>query len=280
MALTILKTAKSVHKFVNNNKNKTIALIPTMGALHKGHEELVKKAKKECSIVIVSIFLNPLQFTKVEDIEKYPQNIDIDKKILNELNADILFLPSVEDMIPDDYGTYINIDSIYSKSYGISRPLYYKGVVTITAKLFNIISPTHVYLTEHDYQKVFIINKMIKDLNYNIIVKTIPIVRDENMIALSSMNILLSDKEKEEASIIYELLKEAREEFKKASTKSSYLIDIIKNNLHPHKMLKLEYIDIVDKDSLLSVETATKNSIILISCYCGATRLLDNIHLK
>ncbi|WP_028330705.1 pantoate--beta-alanine ligase [Brachyspira alvinipulli] len=280
MALTILKTAKSVYKFVNNNKNKTIALIPTMGALHKGHEELIKKAKKECGIVIVSIFLNPLQFTKVEDIEKYPQDIDTDKKILNELNADILFLPSVEDMIPDDYGTYINIDSIYSKSYGISRPLYYKGVVTIMAKLFNIVSPTHVYLIENDYQKVFIINKMIKDLNYNITVKTIPIVRDDNMIALSSINALLSDREKEEAAIIYELLKEAREEFKKASTKSSYLIDIIKNNLRTHKMLKLEYIDIVDKDTLLSVETATKNSIILISCYCGATRLLDNIHLK
>lgn len=280
MALNILKTAKSIAKFVNNNKNTSIALIPTMGALHEGHAKLIKKAKKECSVVIVSIFLNPLQFTKVEDIEKYPQNIDEDKKMLIELGADILFMPSVEDMIPDDYGTYINMDNIYSKSYGITRPLYYKGVVTITAKLFNIISPTHVYFTEHDYQKVFIIGKMIKDLNYNIALKTIPIVRDDNMLALSSTNALLSEREKEEAAVIYELLKEAREEFKKASTKSSYLIDIIKNNLRLHKVLKLEYIDIVDKDTLLSVETATKNSIILISCYCGATRLLDNIHLK
>lgn len=280
MALTVLKTIKSVYKFINNSKNNSIALIPTMGALHNGHYKLIQKAKKECNIVIVSIFLNPLQFTKVEDIEKYPQCLDEDKKMLNELEADILFLPSVEDMIPDDYSTYINMDNIYSKSYGITRPLYYKGVVTITAKLFNIISPTHVYFTEHDYQKVFIINKMIKDLNYNITLKTIPIVRDSDMLALSSTNILLSEREKKEASAIYELLREAREEFKKGGKKSSYLIDIVKNNLKPHKMLKLEYIDIVDRDTLLSVETASKNSIILISCYCGSTRLLDNMPLK
>lgn len=280
MAFTILKNIKSAYKFVNENKNNTIALIPTMGALHNGHIALIKKAKKECAIVIVSIFINPLQFTKVEDIEKFPNSLNEDKKLLNELEADALFLPSVEEMIPDDYATYINIDNIYNKYYGISKPLYYKGVVTIMSKLFNIISPSHVYFTEYDYQKVFVIKKMIKDLNYNTIVKTIPIVRDDNMLALSSINNLLSSREKEEAVIIYKLLKEAREEFKKGGINSSYLIDIIKNNLKTHKMLKLEYIDIIDKDSMISVQTATKNSIILISCYCGSNRLLDNIPLK
>lgn len=121
---------------------------------------------------------------------------------------------------------------------------------------------------------------MIKDLNYNIALKTIPIVRDENMLALSSLNSLLSEREKEEASIIYKLLREAREEFKKGGTKSSYLLDIIKNNIKTHKMLKLEYAYIVDKETLMSMETASKNSIILISAYCGATRLLDNMPLK
>ena len=279
MAFTILKSIKGTYKFINENKNKSIALIPTMGALHEGHIALIKKAKKECGIVVVSIFLNPLQFTKAEDIEKYPQDLDNDKLMLEKSEADALFIPSVEEMIPDDYGTYINMDNIYGKSHGISRPLYYKGLVTIMAKLFNIISPNSVYFTEHDYQKVFIVKKMIKDLGYNISVKTIPITRDKSMLALSSLNSLLSDREKEEATIIYKLLKEAREEFKKASTKSSYLIDIIKNNLRAHKMLKLEFIDIVDKDTLESMPTATKNSIILISCYCGSTRLLDNIHL-
>ena len=280
MSLNILKSIKSAYKFINENKNSSsissIALIPTMGALHEGHVSLIKKAKKECDVVIVSIFINPIQFTKVEDIEKYPQNINNDKQILEELEIDALFLPSVEEMIPNDYSTYINMDNISA----IKRPLYYKGLVTITAKLFNIFSPTHVYFIEHDYQKIFLIKKMIKDLGYNISVKTIPIVRDENMLALSSLNSLLSEREKEEAAIIYTLLKEAREEFKKASTKSSYLMDIIKNNLRTHKMLKLEYIDITDKDTLTSVETATKNSIILISCYCGSTRLLDNMPLK
>lgn len=278
MYLTILKNIKSAYKFINDNKNKSIALIPTMGALHEGHAALIKKAKKECDIVIVSIFLNPLQFMKVEDIEKYPQDLDKDKKLLEECQADVLFLPSVEEMIPDDYAIHINIEN--SKFNIISRPIYYKGIITTVLKLFNIISPTNVYFIEYDYQEVFIIKKIIKDLNYNIALKTINIVRDENMLALSSLNSLLSDREKEEAAIIYKLLKEAREEFKKGGTKSSYLIDIIKNNLKPHKMLKTEYIYIADKETLTNVEIATKNSIILISCYCGSTRLLDNIYLK
>ena len=278
MYLTILKNIKSAYKFINDNKDKSIALIPTMGALHEGHAALIKKAKKECSIVIVSIFLNPLQFMKVEDIEKYPQDLDKDKKFLEECQADVLFIPSVEEMIANDYAIHISIES--SKYNIISRPIYYKGIITTVLKLFNIISPTNVYYTEYDYQEVHIIKKIIKDLNYNISLKTIPIVRDENMLALSSLNRLLSDREKEEAKIIYKLLKEAREEFKKGGIKSSYLMDIIKNNLKSHKMLKLEYVHIADKETLISVETATKNSIILISCYCGSTRLLDNMPLK
>ena len=208
MYLTILKNIKSAYKFINDNKNKSIALIPTMGALHEGHAALIKKAKKECDIVIVSIFLNPLQFTKVEDIERYPQDLDNDKKLLEECQADALFLPSVEEMIPDDYAIHINVDN--SKFNIISRPIYYRGIITTMLKLFNIIYPTHVYLTEYDYQEVFIIKKIIKDLNYNIALKTIPIVRDKNMLALSSLNRLLSDREKEEAAVIYKLLKEAR----------------------------------------------------------------------
>ncbi|MEI0559420.1 pantoate--beta-alanine ligase [Brachyspira intermedia] len=278
MYLTILKNIKSAYKFINDNKDKSIALIPTMGALHEGHAALIKKAKKECDIVIVSIFLNPLQFMKVEDIEKYPQDLDNDKKLLEEYQADVLFLPSVEEMIPDDYSIHINIEN--SKFNIISRPIYYKGIITTILKLFNIISPTNVYFIEYDYQEVFIIKKIIKDLNYNIALKTIPIVRDKNMLSLSSLNTLLSDREKEEATIIYKLLKEAREEFKKGGTKSSYLVDIIKNNLKSHKMLKLEYVYIADKETLTNTETATKNSIILISCYCGSTRLLDNMPLK
>ncbi|MEI0487109.1 pantoate--beta-alanine ligase [Brachyspira intermedia] len=278
MYLTILKNIKSAYKFINDNKDKSIALIPTMGALHEGHAALIKKAKKECDIVIVSIFLNPLQFMKVEDIEKYPQDLDKDKKLLEECQADVLFLPSVEEMIPDDYSIHINIEN--SKFNIISRPIYYKGIITTVLKLFNIISPTNVYFIEYDYQEVFIIKKIIKDLNYNIALKTIPIVRDENMLSLSGLNTLLSDREKEEATIIYKLLREAREEFKKGGTKSSYLIDIIKNNLKSHKMLKLEYVYIADKETLINVETATRNSIILISCYCGSTRLLDNMPLK
>lgn len=280
MSLTILKNIKSAYKFINENKNDSIALISTMGALHNGHIALIKKAKKECIITVVSIFLNPLQFTKVEDIEKYPQDIKRDKKILEELEVNALFLPSVEEMISDDYSAYINIDNKYSEYYKILRPIYYKGIITIMSKLFNILSPTNLYLMEYDYHEIFMIKKMIKDLNYNITIKTIPIVRDENMIALNSINDLLSDREKEEAQIIYKFLKEAREEFKKGGTKSSYLIDIIKHNLKSHKMLKIEYIDIIDKESFRSVETASKNSIILISCYCGSVRLLDNMPLK
>ena len=280
MSLNILKTIKSAYKFIDENKNNSIALVPTMGGINEAYINLIKKAKKECNIVIVSIFINPLQFTKIEDIEKYPRSINKDKAILNKLDINALFLPSTKNMIPDDYSSYINIDNIYSKSYGISRPLYYKGVCTIMSKLFNIISPTSVYFIENDYQKIFIIKKMIKDLNYNITVKTIPIVRDKDMLALNNINILLSERERKEATIIYKLLREAREEFKKGGIKSSYLIDIIKNNIKSHKMFKLEYIDIVDRDSLISVDTATKNSIILISCYCGSTRLIDNMPLK
>lgn len=280
--MVILRTIKQASDFINTckSKNKVIGFVPTMGALHEGHFSLVRKAFKECDIVITSIFINPAQFSKNEDLSKYPRDFNKDKKELEELKVNAIFVPNETAIYPKGYLTYVTVDCMSNILCGVTRPTHFRGVATVVTKLFNIIKPDFAYFGEKDFQQTVIIKKLVRDLNFDINIKTVSIVREKSMLALSSRNVYLSDREREDAPAIYKSLKIAKEEFVKGEVSSSILVDIIKNNISNYKTLKIDYVSIVDSDTLTPVETATKHSRILIACYCGATRLIDNISLK
>lgn len=280
--MVILRTIKQASDFINTckSKNKVIGFVPTMGALHEGHFSLVRKAFKECDIVITSIFINPAQFSKNEDLSKYPRDFNKDKKELEELKVNAIFVPNETAIYPKGYLTYVTVDGMSNILCGVTRPTHFRGVATVVTKLFNIIKPDFAYFGEKDFQQTVIIKKLVRDLNFDINIKTVSIVREKSMLALSSRNVYLSDREREDAPAIYKSLKIAKEEFVKGEVSSSILVNIIKNNISNYKTLKIDYVSIVDSDTLTPVETATKHSRILIACYCGATRLIDNISLK
>lgn len=279
MSVKLLNTIKSVDTFLKNNIDKKIGLVPTMGALHDGHFSLVKKAKKECDIVVVSIFVNPTQFGKNEDLSKYPRTLKEDKAALNKLGVDAIFFPSEEIMYGSGYSTYVTVEGISNILCGLTRPTHFKGVTTVVTKLFNIVHPNFAYFGDKDFQQSVVIKKMVRELNIPVVVKTLPIIREQSGLALSSRNKYLNERELKDAPLIYKALKKAKEEYKNGTTSSKELISLIKEVISKGITLKIDYVEVVDSYTLIKVETVTKHSRILIACYCGATRLIDNIAL-
>ena len=281
MSFKVLTSIKSVDNFLlEHRNNKKISLIHTMGNIHEGHIALIKRAIKETDIVIVSIFINIIQFDKTEDINNYPENLNKDKKILKELGVHALFAPKLDTIYPQNYSSYIIVDGLSDVLCGITKPLQCNGFTTLMCKLFNIIKPHYLYLGEKDYQQLIIIKKMIDDLEFNITVKSVQTVREKSGLALSTRNSFLSPREIIDANLLYKALKHAKDLFKKGEYSTNKLINAIENTLHEGVTLQVDYIAIVDSDTLNKLMTATKGSHIIIACYCGSTRLIDNISLK
>lgn len=283
MSIEILNSIKKANNFIKEKKIKAkkIALVPTMGALHEGHLSIVKKAKKDADVVVVSIFVNPTQFGANEDLSKYPRTFKEDKEALESLGVDAIFLPTEAMMYPPNYNTFVTVQNISNILCGITRPTHFRGVATVVLKLFNIIKPDIAYFGEKDYQQSVIIKTLVSDLNLDVIIKTVPIVREKSGLALSSRNLYLNEREREDAPMIQQALKKAKESFKSGEiTNTATLIEEIKKYLSNGKTLMLDYVDVVDSETLSHLDTATKHSHILIACYCGKTRLIDNISLK
>ncbi|MBN1404947.1 MAG: pantoate--beta-alanine ligase, partial [Candidatus Omnitrophica bacterium] len=190
---------------------KTIGFVPTMGYLHDGHLSLIKQASKECDIVVVSIFVNPTQFGPNEDLSRYPRDLKRDLNLLRKENTDIVFIPNTAIMYPDGFKTYVNVEGLGEVLCGVSRPSHFKGVATVVAKLFNLVEPDAAYFGQKDAQQAIIINKMVEDLNMNVNVKVLPIVREKDGLAISSRNIYLNPKNRSNAVILYKSLKCAKQ---------------------------------------------------------------------
>ena len=280
--MKVISSIKSLNSYTLTlkNKQKTVGFIATTGALHEGDFSSITKSKKECDITIVSIFVTASQLLKNEDINLYLNALSRDKKNLKALKVDILFLPKEEAIFPKNYSTYINSHSLYNRLCGVTRPSYFESFATIMCKLCNIVSPDIIYCSEKEYQKYIILKSMVKDLNLNISIKKSKTVRDEFGIALNSKNALLSSREMIDAPIIYKSLKMAKEYFNEGYNLSEDIINFMKDILDKAVTLKVDYISIVDSETLSELQTATKHSYILIACYCGKNRLIDNISLK
>ena len=277
----IIETIETLREELKPIINKeTIGLVPTMGYLHQGHISLIKKARSENDIVVLSIFVNPTQFSPNEDLETYPRDLDKDIKAAYDNGVDYIFTPSAEEMYGKDYSTYVNIEGdITKKLCGKTRPSHFKGVTTIISKLFNIVQPNNAYFGLKDAQQFSVIKKLVKDLNFDVNIVPCPIVRDEDGLALSSRNIYLNDAERKQALVLSQSLNDAKTMYLNGNNNPSELKNYIINKINSKDLASIDYVEIVDLETLEDVDKIDRQSLVALAVKFGNTRLLDNIIL-
>jgi len=258
-------------------KGKTVGFVPTMGALHEGHLSLIRQARKENDIVVVSIFVNPIQFGPKEDFRKYPRNIERDAHLCKSEGADIIFYPNIKEMYPENYKTYVTVEDLGGLLCGKFRPGHFKGVTTIVDKLFNIVSPDISYFGQKDAQQAIIIKKMAGDLNIPVQIKVMPTVREKDGLAMSSRNIYLNKDERQDAAVLYQALSLAKDLIRKGGVGSLHIIKKMRQLINKKKSTKIQYISIVDPDNLEPVDRIKSKVLITLAVWIGKTRLIDNI---
>jgi len=256
---------------------KTIGFVPTMGALHSGHLSLAKSSKEKNNVTIVSIFVNPAQFSPTEDLEKYPRPLEHDKKLLEQEKIDYLFYPNVKTMYPDGFQTNVTATKLSNIIEGKSRPGHFNGVATVVLKLFNLVQPTNTYFGQKDFQQSVVIKQMVKDLNLPIIINVVPTIRAEDGLALSSRNIFLNSQEREQALSLHQSLLLGKKLILSGNKNVSMIKTRMKNYLKKYKLVRLDYIEICDQDNLSISKIVPKKTVILITAFVGKTRLIDNI---
>lgn len=280
-----MKIARSIAELKNAVKeygiNKTIGFAPTMGYLHEGHLSLIKKAKAENDIAIVSIFVNPTQFAPGEDFEAYPRDLDRDSKLAASAEADILFFPDAKEIYPSGSSTFVEVEgSIGKKLCGSSRPSHFKGVTTVVNILFNIIQPDHAYFGQKDAQQVAVIKKMVQDLHMNVKIVNCPILREKDGLALSSRNAYLTEEERKQALILSKSLNIAMELYKSGEHDVSTLKTAIRSAINSMPLAVIDYVEILDLITLDDLEIIDAPALAAVAVRFGSTRLLDNIVLE
>ena len=266
---------------VARKSDAKIGFVPTMGALHEGHLSLVKRAKKECGFVVVSIFVNPLQFGPNEDLEKYPRDLNRDERLLKSVGADLVFYPDVSDMYAPDRSTTVSESCVSKGLCGDARPGHFNGVTTVVAKLFNIVQPDNAYFGKKDYQQLQVISRMVRDLDIPVRVVPCAIVRESDGLAMSSRNIYLSSDDRLTAPILFRALKAAKAavEAKKVTTAKDVVVGITKLIVGSGLSPVIDYIAVKDAVSLTDLRMLKGTMVIAIAVFFGATRLIDNIEV-
>lgn len=283
----LLNKIEEVKKNIRDWKKEglTIGLVPTMGALHAGHLSLIKKAKATCDKVVVSVFVNPIQFGPSEDYDKYPRTLDADEKLCKENGVDIVFAPAPKEMYGDegrlsnDILTYVCPPFFYvNKLCGKTRVGHFDGVCTVVLKLFNIVQPDYAFFGQKDAQQVIIVKKMVRDLNVPVKIIQCPIVREESGLALSSRNKYLTEEGKKDALVLNKILNNIKACYKKGITD----VAALKETSYAYLSEKhdLEYLEFVDRENLEDKTAADDNTIVLIACRVENVRLIDNIYLE
>lgn len=280
--MEILNTVESVRNVVKEWRRQglTVGLVPTMGFLHEGHESLIKRAVKENDRVVVSVFVNPTQFAPNEDLETYPRDMDRDSKLCCNAGASIIFHPEPSEMYYGDACTKVHVDNLSKGLCGKTRPIHFDGVCTVVSKLFNIVTPDRAYFGEKDAQQLAIIRRMVRDLNFDIEIIGCPIIRESDGLAKSSRNTYLSKEERQAALILSKSLKKAREVLEGGLRNVAEIRAIMTDMIEAEPLAKIDYIEIVDSESLEAVENIEKSVLIAMAVYIGKTRLIDNITFK
>jgi pantoate--beta-alanine ligase len=280
--MKLYKKINSIQKEIARLKRegKKIGFIPTMGYLHEGHLSLMRKARKENDIVVISIFVNPTQFGPREDYNRYPRDLNRDLKLAREVGVDIVFYPSVEEMYPSKYRTYVEVEELSDLLCGKSRPGHFRGVTTVCTKLFNIVQPDVAYFGQKDAQQAIIIKQMVRDLNFPLKIKVLPIVREKDGLAMSSRNVYLSSQEREEATVLYQSLKTAHQMVKTGIKDAGRIKRQVKNMISEKATARIDYVEIVDLEDLKPVRTIDKPALLALAVWFGKARLIDNTILK
>lgn len=261
-------------------KGETIGFVPTMGYLHEGHLSLVRLAKKRADRVVVSIFVNPLQFGPSEDYHVYPRDLERDFSLLEKEGVDVVFVPDEKEMYPSDYQTYVEVTRLTQGLCGAFRPGHFKGVTTVVLKLFNIVKPDFAVFGEKDYQQLKVIQQMVKDLNLDVEIIPHPIVREEAGLAMSSRNTYLSEEERHSAVALYQSLKMAERIIHDGERDAERVKTLIRDYLEKFPHNKVQYVEIVDPETLEKVTEIKGPVLIALAVFVGKTRLIDNRLVK
>ncbi len=274
--MKIIKTAAEFSSW-RNNQSQTVGFVPTLGALHRGHLSLIETSKKHCALTVVSIFLNPTQFAKNEDLDSYPDTLDDDIENLENLYVDILFLPNKQEMYDHVAAVKVPDSKIFNQLEGASRPHFFYGVTTIVAKLFNVVSPTHTFFGEKDAQQLCIIKQMISDMKYPITLISCPTVRDNNGLALSSRNVYLTISEQNKAGIIYRGLMHIKDALKRDQKNSAVLKQTFTTILSQVPEIQIDYISIACAKTLEEVDIINDRKLLISTAvFFNDVRLIDN----
>lgn len=289
--MEIFKTITGLRTYLQSYRNEhKIGLVPTMGALHQGHQSLIQKAISESDLVVVSIFINPLQFNPHEDLNQYPRSLENDFKICENLGVNVIFVPNIEEIYPQisskittanlsQLTQVIPAEIMTNLMCGNSRPAHFAGVATIVTKLFNIVQPNLAFFGEKDAQQLAIIKALVRDLNIPIEIRECKIIRDESGLALSSRNQYLNTVEKQKASILYQSLQTGKMAFDQGEKNAQTLINLVREKLESVTEINIDYINLVDTETLETLEKIEAEGLLAIAVYLGKTRLIDNIKL-
>ncbi|MCD6317750.1 pantoate--beta-alanine ligase [Candidatus Aerophobetes bacterium] len=262
------------------NKGKTIGFVPTLGYLHQGHISLIKRARENCDEVVVSIFVNPLQFGPKEDYQRYPRDLSRDAEICQKEGVDVIFAPSLKEMYPKGYSTFIDMQgNLIQVLEGKFRPGHFKGVTTVLIKLFNIVYPDLSFFGEKDYQQALIVKKMVKDLNLDTKIVLSPTVREKDGLALSSRNSYLTLKERKAASVLYRSLVKAKQAIEKGEKDPERVICLMEDLISKEPLAKIDYIDLVDPLTLERISQIKGDVLAVLAVRIGKVRLIDNMRV-
>jgi pantoate--beta-alanine ligase len=279
--MRVLATIDEMHAACREVRRagRRLGLVPTMGALHAGHLSLVRAARANCDVVAVSIFVNPLQFGPKEDFSRYPRDLEKDRALLNQERVDLVFAPSGEEMYSRERSTYVTVEGLSERLCGRARPGHFRGVTTVVAKLFHIVEPDVAFFGQKDAAQAAIIRRMVRDLNFEIQIVVVPIVRESDGLAMSSRNAYLASEQRKQATVLYRALMRVQMLADRGERRAAELIRAGEEVVREEPEVKLDYLEVVDPDTLEAVADVSGGALVAVAALVGRTRLIDNILL-
>jgi pantoate--beta-alanine ligase len=272
---------RSVSRKVRREQDKTIGLVPTMGALHEGHLSLVREARRMCDTVVVSIFVNPKQFAPTEDFQVYPRDLTKDTMILADYNVDYIFAPAVEEIYPKNFSTHVEVEGLSEQLEGAARPGHFRGVATVLTILFNIVRPDFAYFGQKDAQQTLVVRRMVRDLAFDTEIVVLPTVREESGLAFSSRNAYLSDGERRAAPVLHRALARAESVYVEGERNGKRLAELVRADIEREPAAQIEYVSVADAETLAPLERLDDRPVLVsLAVRFGKTRLIDNVLLN
>jgi pantoate--beta-alanine ligase len=274
------KRMMSVARKLRREENRTIGFVPTMGALHEGHLSLIHEARAMCDVVVVSVFVNPAQFSPAEDFNSYPRDITRDAALLAEYNVDYVFAPKTEEIYPPGFSTFVTVEGVSDQLEGAARPGHFRGVTTVVAILFNVIKPDFAFFGQKDAQQAILIKRMVRDLAFNTEIVVLPIVREESGLAMSSRNLYLDDEQRRAASVLSAALSKARQAYEEGEHSVTRLIELVRAIIGKEPLARIDYVSVNDAETLDRLDKIEAGPALLsLAVFVGKTRLIDNVVL-